>query len=409
MKNLRGKVVALTGAASGIGRCLAIQLAEKGCHLALADVDQKGLEQTMTMLPGNTNKSLHIVDVANKERVYEWADEVVAEHGHVDVIINNAGVASTASIEDISYDDFNWVFDIVFYGVLYGSKAFLPYLKERPEANIVNISSVNGFFPFPNNGPYNAAKHAVKGLNQTLMQELRKTNVKITSVHPGGIKTNIVRNSRFLDEAINKERQIKDFDKIAGTSAEKAASIIIGGLEKNRKRQLVGNDAVVIDLMVRMFPQKFSDLVGIALAPKEKNIQINEVIDADIDTVFDALSDHKWFTSLFGGPCKVVKEGDKEQNGLGSVRQMGAGPLSFDETIVAFDRPKRIDYAVTRGGPIKNHLGQIVLSERNGKTHLNYNIRFEGKLPMAGEVVEKVISSAWKKNAPKKFAALKTA
>jgi NADP-dependent 3-hydroxy acid dehydrogenase YdfG len=274
MKNLNGKVVALTGAASGIGRCLAIQLSDLGCHLALADVDKKGLQETVTLLANTTKVSSYIVDVANKDRVYAWAEEVVAEHGHVDVVINNAGVSSSARLDEISYEDFDWVFNIVFYGVLYSTKAFLPYLKERPEANIVNISSVNGFFPFPKNGPYNAAKHAVKALNQTLIQELRHTSVRVTSVHPGGIRTNIVRNARFAEGGGDKSAIVKDFDKVAGTSPEKAASIIIGGLQKNRKRQLVGKDAVVIDLLVRLFPQGFSDLVGKVFEYKEKKKKI---------------------------------------------------------------------------------------------------------------------------------------
>ena len=273
MKNLNGKVVALTGAASGIGRCLAIQLAESGCHLALADVDNNGLQETIKLLLSANKVSSHIVDVANKEQVYAWADEVVAEHGHVDIVINNAGVASTSRLDEISYEDFNWVFNICFYGVLYGTKAFLPYLKERPEANVVNISSVNGFFPFPNNGPYNAAKHAVKALNQTFIQELRKTNVRITSVHPGGIKTNIVRNARFAKGGEDKADLAQEFDRVAGTSPEKAAKIIIGGIRKNRKRQLVGKDAVVIDLLVRLFPQGFADLVGLAFEKKEKKLK----------------------------------------------------------------------------------------------------------------------------------------
>ena len=273
MKNLNGKVVALTGAASGIGRCLAIQLSDLGCHLALADIDEKGLEETITLLTKTTKVSSHIVDVANKDRVYAWADEVVAEHGHVDVVINNAGVASHARIDEISYEDFDWVFNIVFYGVLYSTKAFLPHLKQRLEANIVNISSVNGFFPFPKNGPYNAAKHAVKALNQTLIQELSHTSVRVTSVHPGGIKTNIVRNARFAQEGDDKDEKVKYFDKMTGTSAEKAASIIIGGLKKNRKRQLVGKDAVIIDLLVRLFPQSFSDLVGKVFQEEEKQKQ----------------------------------------------------------------------------------------------------------------------------------------
>ena len=276
MKNLNGKVVALTGAASGIGRSLAVQLAELGCHLAIADVDELGLQQTAALLPQECKASTHIVDVANRERVYAWAEEVIEQHGQVDCIINNAGVASVCSIEDISYEDFEWVFNIDFYGVLYGTKAFLPHLKQRPEANIVNISSVNGFFPFPNNGPYNCAKHAVKALNQTLIQELRKTSVKVTSVHPGGIKTNIVRNARFSEENNGQEDEsklIQQFDQAAKTSPDKAARIIIKGLRKDRKRQLVGADAVLLDILCRLMPQRLSDLVGLAHERRAGSVQ----------------------------------------------------------------------------------------------------------------------------------------
>jgi hypothetical protein len=265
MKSLANKVVALTGAASGIGRALALQLADRGCHLALADVDAKGLQDTQAMLPKTVNVTTHSVDVSNKDQVYQWAEDVAKAHGGVDIVINNAGVASHCAIEDINYDDFNWVFDIVFYGVLYGTKAFMPYLRQRPEGHIVNISSVNGFFPFPGNGPYNCAKHAVKALNQTLIQELRGSNIHITSVHPGGIKTNIARNSRFIksmDPNMNREKAAALFDKIASTSADKAATIIINGILHDKQRLLVGTDAHILDILTRLFPQGFSNLVG---------------------------------------------------------------------------------------------------------------------------------------------------
>jgi len=265
MKSLENKVVALTGAASGIGRALAVHLAELGSQLALADVDEKGLQETAALLPKQVKVSLHNVDVSNKERVYAWADEVVKAHGGVDVIINNAGVASVCSIEDISYDDFEWVFNIDFYGVLYGTKAFLPYLRQRPEGHIVNISSVNGFFPFPDNGPYNCAKHAVKALNQTLNQELAGSSITVTSVHPGGIKTNIVKNSRFIksaDAKLNRNKMAARFDKIAGTTPEKAARTIVNAILKNKERQLVGADAVILDILTRLFPHGFAKLVG---------------------------------------------------------------------------------------------------------------------------------------------------
>lgn len=273
MKSLANKVVALTGAGSGIGRALAIQLAGKGCHLALADVNSKGLEETVAMLPKNINVTTHIVDVANKDQVYAWAEDVVKSHGQVDVVINNAGVATQCLIENIQYEDFDWVFDIVFYGVLYGTKAFMPYLRQRPDAHIVNISSVNGFFPFPGNGPYNCAKHAVKALNQTLNQELRNTNIHVTSVHPGGIKTNIVRNSRLiepLEAGMTLDKAARQFDRLAGTTADKAAEIIIKGILKDKQRLLVGKDAYVLDVLTRVFPQGFSNLVGRVLYRPEK-------------------------------------------------------------------------------------------------------------------------------------------
>ena len=262
MKNLYGKVIALTGAGSGIGRCLAIQLAQHGSHLSLSDVDEEGLKETKELLSQDIIVSTHIVDVADREQVYAWAENTIKDHGHVDCIINNAGVATMASIEEIDYEDFNWVFNIVFYGVLYGTKAFLPHLKERPDAHIVNISSVNGFVSTPTNGPYACAKHAVKALNQTLQQELRGTSVNITSVHPGVVKTNIARNSRSYDSEELQKEKVERFDQIAGTSPEKAAKIIIKGILKNHKRQLVGFDAVVIDILSRVFPQKFSDAIG---------------------------------------------------------------------------------------------------------------------------------------------------
>lgn len=265
MKSLENKVVALTGAASGIGRALAINLANRGSHLALADVDEKGLQETAAMLPQNIKVTTHKVDVSNKDRVYAWAEEVAQAHGGVDVIINNAGVASVCSIEDISYDDFEWVFNIDFYGVLYGTKAFLPYLRKRPEGHIVNISSVNGFFPFPDNGPYNCAKHAVKALNQTLNQELSGSAITVTSIHPGGIKTNIVKNSRFIksaDDKLNAGKMAKRFDMIAGTTPEKAAETIVRAILKNKERQLVGTDAVIMDILTRLFPHGFAKLVG---------------------------------------------------------------------------------------------------------------------------------------------------
>ncbi len=174
-----------------------MNLAAKGCHLAISDVNEQGLQETANLLADkNVKVTTHIVDVANREQVYQYADDVVKEHGRANIIINNAGVAVGDSIEEVSYEDFEWIVDINFWGVVYGTKAFLPHLKKEPEGHIVNISSINGIIPNPHNGPYCSTKFAVKGFTETLCQEMRGTSVGVTVVHPGGIATDIVRNAR---------------------------------------------------------------------------------------------------------------------------------------------------------------------------------------------------------------------
>ncbi|MBW2675841.1 MAG: SDR family oxidoreductase, partial [Deltaproteobacteria bacterium] len=199
MKDLRHSVAAVTGAASGIGRSLAIHLAKEGCGLALADIDPDGLNQTTEMIKDTDVKiTTHVLDVADREQVYRFADDAVAEHGKVNIIINNAGVSITETLEDVTYEDFNWLLGINLWGVVYGSKAFLPYLKQQPEGHIVNISSVHGLFTNRNVGPYCTSKFAIRGFTQVLCQELKDTTVRVSCVHPGGIKTNIARNARFM-------------------------------------------------------------------------------------------------------------------------------------------------------------------------------------------------------------------
>ena len=189
MKALGHKVVALTGAASGIGQMLAVRLADHRCRLALCDINEAGLEQTKKMAESRgTSVTCHLVNVADRKQMYEFASNVAEIHGGVDMIINNAGVALAESITDVKYDDFEWLFGINFWGVVYGSKAFLPYLIKQPEGHIVNISSINGFITWPNHAPYCAAKFAVRGFTETLMQEMRNTHVHVSCVFPGGLK-----------------------------------------------------------------------------------------------------------------------------------------------------------------------------------------------------------------------------
>ena len=257
MKDFCNKVAAITGAGSGIGRALAVNLAKEGCHLALADVNEPELHATGAMIRDGSRVSLHRVDVADRGQVHKFADDTVKEHGCADIVINNAGVVVVETLEDVTYEDFEWVFGIDFWGVVYGCKAFLPYLKKRPEAHIVNISSINAMVPLANNGPYSAAKSAVMGFTETLIQELKGTSVQVSCVHPGGVKTNIARNARFFKGAnpnLPQNKWVKLFDRITRTSADQAAKVIISGMRRNKRRIMVGTDAQLMDILKRLAP-----------------------------------------------------------------------------------------------------------------------------------------------------------
>jgi short-subunit dehydrogenase len=258
LTELKHKVVALTGAASGIGRELSIQLAREGCALAVADIDEKGLQETVNMIPSPSERvTAHVVDVGKRDQVYRYAEEVHQAHGQVDILVNNAATMVFESLADITYDDFEGVMETNFWGVVYGTKAFLPYLKQRPQAHIVNISSINGVLTTPNNGPYCVAKFAVNSFTETLWQELHCGTIRVSCVLPGGVKTNIVRNTRFLKQAnpsLTREDTIQWFERASVTSPEKAARAIISGIKKKKSRILVGRDAYLIDLLKRLMP-----------------------------------------------------------------------------------------------------------------------------------------------------------
>ena len=262
MKNLTNKVAAVTGAGSGIGQALAINLAQQGCHLAISDVDKKGLAETVKLLSGFKVKVTHqLLDVSNKQAVYDWADKVVKDHGKVNLIFNNAGVALSGTVAGLDIEDYKWIMDINFWGVIYGTKAFLPYLEESGEGHIINISSVFGLTSQPFMSGYNASKFAVRGFTESLRQDLEisNSNVSTTCIHPGGIKTNIAKSSRMNKsvEAItgaNKEKSMAKFEKMFIHTPDSAAKTILKGVKKNARRVLIGADARVFDGMARVFP-----------------------------------------------------------------------------------------------------------------------------------------------------------
>jgi butyryl-CoA dehydrogenase len=259
MREFGGRVAAITGAGSGIGRALANALARQGAHVALSDIDEAGLAETVTQCEGFGVKitSEHL-DVADRDAVYAWSDRVVAEHGKVNLIINNAGVALGATVESMSYEDFEWLMNINFWGVVYGTKAFLPHLKQSGEGHIVNLSSVFGLISVPSQSAYNAAKFAVRGFTDTLRMELEieGADVSVTTIHPGGIKTNIARNARMhesvRDITGDPEKAAKDFERAFITSPEKAAAQILTAVRRDRRRALIGPDAKVIDVVSRL-------------------------------------------------------------------------------------------------------------------------------------------------------------
>lgn len=258
MRNIKNKVAVVTGAASGIGRELARGLAGRGCHLAISDVNADGLMETAGMLADSDVKvTTHILDVSDRQQVYRHAQDVVESHGGVHLVINNAGVALGAFLETVSYADFEWIVGINFWGVVYGTKAFLPFLKQQPEGHIVNISSINGIVPNPMNGAYCATKFAVRGFTETLMQELKGTSVHVSVVHPGGIQTNISRDSRFTaaEAGLSKDEVVNYYErKLFRCTAASAAETILSGVERGRQRIMVGRDARMLDWLRRLFP-----------------------------------------------------------------------------------------------------------------------------------------------------------
>jgi NAD(P)-dependent dehydrogenase (short-subunit alcohol dehydrogenase family) len=259
VEQLRGRVAAITGAGSGIGRAIAVELAKAGTHLALSDVDEVGLAQTVTTVEGFGVKVTSArVDVADRDAVQAWADEVADEHGQVNLVFNNAGVALGATVQGVSYDDFHWLMNINFWGVVHGTKAFLPHLQASGDGHVVNISSVFGLLGIPSQSAYNAAKFAVRGFTDSLRMELEidPCGVSATTIHPGGIKTNIARNAR-MDESVHAladdpEQARVDFEKMFMTTPDKAARQIIKAVQRNRRRALIGPDAKVIDLVSRL-------------------------------------------------------------------------------------------------------------------------------------------------------------
>jgi NAD(P)-dependent dehydrogenase (short-subunit alcohol dehydrogenase family) len=263
MRKIQGAVAVVTGAGSGIGRALAIQLASWGAELALADVNVEGLDQTRKLL-GSARAQAYTVDVADVSAVENFAGAVQRDFGRVSLLINNAGVALFGTFAELSLAEMEWLMRINFWGVLHGCKFFLPLLRREPEAHVVNISSVFGLIGPPGQTAYCSSKFAVRGFSECLREELRSTSVRVSCVHPAGIATRIAEDARVGaatcsdDHAISRERA----SEVLRIPPTRAAQVIIQGIVKNKDRILIGRDAYRIDFLQRLFPSRASSMLS---------------------------------------------------------------------------------------------------------------------------------------------------
>ncbi len=262
MKDFRHKVCVITGTGSGIGRALALALAGEGARLAISDIDQEAVVRTAALArQRGAEVESYVLDVSSREGVFAHAEAVRERFGTVNVVINNAGVAVSKDFLDMPLEDIEWLMGINFWGVVYGTKAFLPELIASRDGHLVNISSVFGMIAVPGQSAYNAAKFAVRGLTEAVRQEMlvARHPVQVSCVHPGGVKTNIARAARSSD--LSPDELAATFDKIAGLTPERAAEIILAGVRRNRGRIFVGHDARALDLLQRTMGVGYQQIV----------------------------------------------------------------------------------------------------------------------------------------------------
>jgi short-subunit dehydrogenase len=289
MTAIRGAAAAVTGAASGIGRALALELAARGCDLALADRDEAGLQAVAAEIgrinvqinlkpihrPPAPKVTIHRVDVSEPDQIADFAQAAIHNHPGLNIVVNNAGVALMGTFDEIDQAQMDWLMNINFWGVVHATRAFLPHLALQREAHIVNLSSIFGIVAPPGQTAYAAAKFAVRGFSESLRHELQMAGspVKLSVVHPGGVATNIARNSRAgtgITDNTRRTEAIERFDAVARTTPAAAAQQIIRGIETNRPRILIGGDARLLDLVQRLRPATYWKWLAKIFAPRGK-------------------------------------------------------------------------------------------------------------------------------------------
>lgn len=262
MKNFNDKVVVLTGAGSGIGRALALNLAHEGARLALSDINRAALEETLALLPAGHAARGYTVDVSSREQMFGHADDVQRDFGAVHMVINNAGATIIGTFEHLTIEEIEWQLNVNLWSVIYGTKAFLPGLLEQRDGVIVNISSIFGFMTFPAQSAYNIAKFGVRGLNECLWRELEGSGVQVVSVHPGGIATNVEKAGRRSVNATAVEEKYAAMARDAlRTSPEVMAAAIVDGVKRGKKRIVAGYMSRLMFWLPRLFPNSYHRVV----------------------------------------------------------------------------------------------------------------------------------------------------
>jgi len=266
MTSFNGKITVITGAASGIGRELALHMARDGAVIAAADYDKKGLDETVKMVRDSGGRAEGFtVDISDMKQVTKFASDVRKKLGSIDILVNNAGVTLFGKFEELAIKDMEWIMNINFWGAIYMTKAFLPDIKEKQGSFLVNVASIFGVIGVGNQSAYCSTKFGIRGFTEALQDELHAFPVKVISVLPGGIKTNIAKNARFIKEgAVMKdtEKLVRRLDKIAKTTAAEAASVIIDGIKKGKARVLIGSDARLLDRLQRYLPVMYNRVIA---------------------------------------------------------------------------------------------------------------------------------------------------
>ncbi|MDC0246986.1 SDR family oxidoreductase [OCS116 cluster bacterium] len=297
MKTFKNKVALITGAASGMGRYLAINLAKEGADVVICDVDEPGLKETEKLIKAyNVGSSSLLLDVRDKKEVEDLPTKIIENHGKIDLVFNNAGVVIPTGFLNMNEEDWNWCNDINYNSVINFSRSFLPHLMKEEETALINTSSIFGIITTPNNTVYHASKFAVRGFTESLAKEMEGSNTQIHCVYPGHIGTNIAVNAKFGDQVVKGENKegilglngepVKDIKgnevsekeagirfRDAGMDPDKAAKIILKGIKKNKKRIFVGIDAKLMEISQRLLPDSywrmmpFTLLFGLLLSP----------------------------------------------------------------------------------------------------------------------------------------------